>query len=95
MTPVIADAAAAEAYWDAEYAFFHKIITDEVMRERFNRGLESIELVLYQVRKDGRKHYIDYVGETQIGRQLYAAVAKKHVRSDRQEVIKIRITPKP
>ena len=49
MTPIISDAAAAEAYWDAEYAFFHKIITEEVMRERFNRGLEQIKTVLYPI----------------------------------------------
>jgi len=95
MTPVITDAAAAEAYWDAEYAFFHKIISEEVNRQRLSRGLEEIECTLYPVKNKSDRSAPDYVGQSSIGHSVYMVVAHRYIDSTGQEVINVKMTAKP
>lgn len=63
--------------WMSEYAFWHKIITEEVERLRFNEGYEPIEVQLYPIERKAGSPYggVAYLGKTQIGHQQFCAVA--------------------
>jgi hypothetical protein len=49
--------------WNAEYNFWHKIISEEVERLRFNQGFEPFCVELYASAGDR----LAYIGKTQIG----------------------------
>jgi hypothetical protein len=68
-----AHATQAEAeHWDSEYNFWHKIITEEVERLRFNSGYEPISIDLYP-QEQGK---VAFLGETQIGHVKFQAIAR-------------------
>jgi hypothetical protein len=60
--------------WSDQYSFWHKILTSEVERLRFNSGLEPIDLDLYPVPKK-HKTDPDYLGVTRVGPQKFVALA--------------------
>ena len=53
-----------ESDWSAEYNFWHKIISGEVERLRFNQGFEPFCVELYASSAGDR---LAYIGKTQIG----------------------------
>jgi hypothetical protein len=81
-----AQAAQAEAeHWDAEYNFWHKIITEEVERLRFNGGYEPVRIDLYPTREGS----IAFLGQTQIGHLKFEAVARWASDATGQKVLRL------
>jgi hypothetical protein len=61
-----------QAEWEAQYGFWHRIITEEVERLRFNGGYEPITVDLYPwSEKDGPA----FLGRTQVGHVMFHASA--------------------
>jgi hypothetical protein len=58
--------------WHDEYHFWHKIISEEVDRLRFNQGFEPVQIDLYPVDKGE----FDFLGETLVGHLRFKASAK-------------------
>jgi hypothetical protein len=50
--------------WNAEYHFWHRIISEEVERLRFNGGYEPVGVELYPT---GASDRLAFIGKTQIG----------------------------
>jgi hypothetical protein len=82
--------AGLETDWDAEYKFWHKIISEEVERLRFNEGYEPIEVDLYAT--DLRRGP-DFVGETQIGHVRFEVRA--HWWTDSKKTLRVKILKAP
>lgn len=83
---------AAQSHWQAEYNFWHKIITEEVERTRFNDGFEPVEIVLYQ-RGTKKAYQPDFAGQTQIGRRLFYATARWSIDPSGVSVLKLKLFP--
>jgi len=83
---------AAQAYWQAEYEFYHRIITEEVDRLRFNQGYEPLEVDLYVTHS---KDTPAFLGITKIGRKAFRCTA--HWAFDRagKQVLKVKVSPQP
>jgi hypothetical protein len=64
--------AQADANWQAEYHFWHKIIAEEVERLRFNEGFEAVRIDLYPA-KQGKNAFL---GETQVGHVRFKVSAQ-------------------
>jgi len=75
-----------DTHWQAEYEFWHKIITEEVDRLRFNGGYEPLQVLLYP-----RQNilYPDFIGETLIGHKRFRVTA----RFTRKKTLVVRIFP--
>ena len=85
-------AVAAQAHWQAEYNFWHKIITEEVERLRWNAGYEPLELNLYEAAS--RKYsQPDFGAQTYVGRQLFYATAKWCFDQEGKKILKIKVFP--
>jgi hypothetical protein len=80
-----------ETDWNNEYNFWHKIISEEVERLRFNEGYEPIRFDLYQTDLGG----LAFIGKTQIGHAKFNVTAhwardKASRRVLRVEVLKVK-----
>jgi hypothetical protein len=71
--------------WNSEYEFWHKIISQEVERLRFNEGYEPIRFDLYPT----VEHKLAFIGKTRIGRVNFKITA--HWARDKQNVRVLRI----
>jgi hypothetical protein len=81
--------AQAEAeHWDAEYNFWHKIITEEVERLRFNGGYEPISIDLYPSQQ---KAAPDFQGKTQVGHVRFNVTADWARDSNGVKILRVRI----
>jgi hypothetical protein len=85
-------ALAQEAYWDAEYNFWHKIITGEVERLRFNEGFEPVEVDLYPTSPSSKNKF---VGLCQIGHRHFRAVAFEAFDAKGNKVLRLQIHVQP
>jgi hypothetical protein len=86
---------AAYEHWDAEFQFWHKLITNEVERLRFNEGLEPVEVDLYPVPKTLSGFQPDFIGKTKIGRRTFRAIGKLSVDKEGKNVLRVQIWPEP
>ena len=86
--PEFSNAQAVDAYWQGEYEFFRKIITDEVDRLRFNDGYEPVDVDLYPA---GQK----FTGATKIRRTQFRAIAFWCVDSHGKKILRVQIRPEP
>jgi len=78
--------------WLAQYEFFHKIITDQVERLRFNDGLEPLDVDLYAVVKKHRSEP-DYLGVTRIGTRAFHALARYCLDQQGKKILRVQIRP--
>jgi len=86
---------AAQAYWQAEYEFYHRIIAEEVDHLRVQTGLESLSVTLYPVQKKKKFSDPDFVGKTLLlGRTWYATLRYSFDEQD-HSIIKFKLSPKP
>jgi len=76
--------ASPERHWQAEYEFWHKLITEEVERSRFNDGLEPIDIDLYP---EGER----MSGSTRIGHTHFRARAFWCVNTHGKKVLRLQI----
>jgi len=76
--------------WADQFNFWHKIISSEVDRLRFNDGLEPIDIDLYRAPKK-YKADPDYLGESRIGSNLFQAMAFYCRDAQGKEVLRIQI----
>jgi hypothetical protein len=88
-----AQAAQVEAeHWDAEYNFWHKIITEEVERLRFNGGYEPISVDLYPAT---RKFGPAFMGKTQVGHVHFRVEGKWHYDRAGNQMLRVTILKDP
>jgi hypothetical protein len=81
-----------EAHWLAEYNFWHKIITEEVERLRFNDGFEPLSVDLYPIEtKTGPA----FIGKTQIGHARFRAAANWSFDSNGKKILRLHILKAP
>jgi hypothetical protein len=80
-------AQAEAAQWDAQYNFWHKIISEEVERLRFNGGYEPVRIDLYP-QDQGE---VAFLGETQIGHVKFQAVARWATDAGGRKVLRVSI----
>jgi len=80
-----------ERHWQAEYEFFHKIITDEVERLRFNDGLEPIDFDLYPVARTAFNRKTDYVARLRIARRHFNAIAFHSTDKDGNKILRVQL----
>jgi hypothetical protein len=71
--------------WNNEYNFWHKIISEEVERLRFNEGYEPIRFDLYPT----LEHKLAFIGKTRVGHANFKITA--HWARDKQNVRLLRI----
>jgi len=83
------DEPAAPKNWMSEYEFYHRIITDEVERGRFNDGFEPIDVDLYQGEGDKLS------GKTRIGRTAFRAKAFWCVDQKGVKILRVQIRAEP
>lgn len=81
---------AAQAYWEAEYEFWCKLIAAEVTRERLGNGLEVIEIDLYPMVK-AKPRQPDFIGKTHLGRALYYAIATTAFDKEGKKVLRLKL----
>jgi len=74
--------------WADQYNFWHKILTEEVERLRFNQGLEPIDVDLYPTAKS-------FIGQTRIGHQCFRAKAFWCSDSHGTHVLRLQIRAQP
>jgi len=82
--------ATVEAHWQAEYEFWHKILTEEVDRLRFNDGYEPVELDLYCT---GKNQHPAFFGKCRIGKRSFRSIAHWTVDAEGRKVLRIHIRP--
>jgi hypothetical protein len=83
----------AEAeHWDAEYQFWHKIISEEVERMRFNGGYEPISVDLYPATK---KFGPAFMGKTIVGHVHFRVEGKWHYDRDGNQILCVTILKDP
>ena len=82
----------AQAYWQAEYEFYHRIIAEEVDRLRFNQGYESFEVDLYATHAKNRPAFL---GITRIGRKTFRCIAHWAFDGAGKQVLKVKVSPQP
>jgi hypothetical protein len=81
-----------QAHWLAEYNFWHKIITEEVERLRFNAGYEPISVDLYPTNlKPGPA----FIGKTRVGHVHFRVSANWGFDSNGQKILRLHITKAP
>jgi hypothetical protein len=84
-----------QALFQAEHAFWYRILSEEVERGRFEKGLESIRITFNPVPKKTKFSDPDYVGKTVLlGRTWYATLHHSFDEKQR-EIIKFKLSPKP
>lgn len=71
--------------WNAEYQFWHKIISEEVERLRFNEGYEPIRANLYETRAGL------FMGKTQVGHVKFTVTGVWDYDKDGRKILKIEI----
>jgi hypothetical protein len=74
--------------WNNEYNFWHKIISEEVERLRFNEGYEPIQVDLYQATKKGGPAFM---GKTQIGHAHFRVEGKWQYDSKGNHILRVTI----
>jgi hypothetical protein len=80
------------AQWEAEYNFWHRIITEEVERLRFNGGYEPITADLYPWSdKDGPA----LLGYTQIGHVKFRVTASWARDKSARKILRVQIKKGP
>ena len=77
-----------ERHWQAEYDFWHRLITGEVERLRFNEGFEPIEVDLYPTTRNSK---ISFAGLVRIGHRRFRAVAFNAFDSGGNKVLRLQI----
>ena len=83
------------AYWQAQYEFYHRIISEEVDHLRVQSGLETLRVTLYPVQKKKRFSDPDFIGKALLlGRTYYATVHNSFDDANRR-IIKFKLSPKP
>lgn len=60
----------AETNWQAQYEFWHKILTEEVERRRFNEGYEPIDITMYFDTQTNQ-----WMGKFRLGTKTFHALA--------------------
>jgi len=80
--------------WADQYNFWHKILTSEVDRLRFNGGYEPIDIDLYPVTKK-RKDNPDYIGVCTIGHHRFRAKAFSCSDSQGNNILRLQIRAQP
>ena len=90
MDPDATSPKAADTEWADQYNFWHKIITSEVDRLRFNDGLEPIDIDLYRAPKKHRSDP-DYLGLCRIGSLRFSAVAFSALDAQGKKVLRVQI----
>jgi hypothetical protein len=83
---------AAQAYWQAEYEFYYKIISGEVERLRFNDGFEPVSIDLYAT---NAKNGPVFLGVTRIGRKRFRAIVHRSFDAAGKEILKLKLFPEP
>jgi hypothetical protein len=73
--------------WNAEYKFWHKIISEEVERLRFNQGFEPVRIDLYPTGEND----FTFLGETLVGRTKFQAAAGWGFDREGRKVLRISI----
>lgn len=81
------------AEWLEQYEFWHKIISEEVERLRFNDGLEPIDVDLYAAQSKKHRSDPDYLGLTRIGRRKFHAVAFHYFDAEGKKILRVQIRP--
>jgi len=85
-----------EVFFQAEHAFWYRIISEEVQRGRFEKGLESIRITFTPVTKKKKFSDPDYIGKTVLlGRTWYATLHHSFDQKERHQIIKFQLSPKP
>jgi len=84
------ECAASQAEWQAQYEFWHKIISEDVSRLRFNNGLEPLDVDLFQIVKKCKSDP-DYLGFTQIGPHKFEARAHSCFNKEGKEILRVQI----
>ncbi len=79
-------------HWDAEYNFWHKIISEEVERLRFNEGYEPVQVDLYPTT---RKFGPAFMGKTQIGHVHFRVEGKWQFDSKGNKFLRITVLKEP
>jgi hypothetical protein len=74
--------------WLAEYNFYHRIISEEVERLRFNDGYEPIYVDLYPSKQRSAP---DFQGKTQVGHVPFNVTADWNVDSNGVKILRVRI----
>jgi len=84
--------ATVEAHWQAEYEFWHQLITEEVDRLRWNDGLEPLEVDLYCT---GKNQHPAFFGKCRIGKRSFRAIAHWTIDSEGKKILRVHIRPEP
>jgi hypothetical protein len=74
--------------WNNEYNFWHKIISEEVERLRFNEGYEPIRFDLYP---SSSKNAPPFVGETRVGHVRFKVTGRWAFDREGKKSLKIEI----
>lgn len=82
------------AFWDAEYQFWNRIISEEAERFRFNEGFEPLKFDLYPNLGKKKRSEHDFLGITQVGRRKFRVVARNTFDADGAAVIRVEVTAK-
>jgi hypothetical protein len=90
-TPIIMETSASE-HWAAEYNFWHKIISEEVERLRFNGGYEPFCVELYAT---GSADRLAYIGKTQIGHVSFNVTGRWARDQAGKKVLRVEILKAP
>jgi len=80
--------------WDAEYNFWHKIISEEVERLRWNQGFEPLLVELYPISSIGRGG-LAYIGKTQIGRTHFNVTGRWARDQAGKKVLRVEVLKTP
>jgi hypothetical protein len=78
--------------WNNEFNFWHKIISEEVERLRFNDGYEPIRIDLYDT---GQTHGWAFVGKTRVGHVAFRAIGYWTYDSAGRKILRLAITKAP
>ena len=81
-----------DQHWDAEFAFWHRIISEETARTRFNQGYEPIDIELYET---GEKYGPAYIGKTQVGRTHFHVIGRLAHDKLGRKILKIEVRKAP
>jgi hypothetical protein len=82
----------SSTYWDSEFAFWHKIISGDIERLRFNQGFEPITIELYPT---GSGASPAYLGKTQVGRSHFNVTGRWAQDSAGRKVLRVEVLKAP